>query len=180
MSSELLGCELPTYFNMAELYAWVTRCIPAFSIGLVIALSFFGLFASQFGGVGHAGHTVEATVLQLILAGYILFLHTLSVVYPLRVCYSIRDVTKRMKEASSETVTSQIGPGPDTKHVKESPQPQCPLFAIILPAYKEEVSTLEETLRVLAAHPQARESYHVSQLSMILARMVHEGRLRTC
>jgi len=36
-----------------------------------------------------------------------------------------------------------------------------PLFLIILPAYKEEMSTLEDTLKVLASHTQARASYHV-------------------
>ena len=36
------------------------------------------------------------------------------------------------------------------------------LFAIIIPAYKEDVETLSGTLRVLASHPQARHSYHVS------------------
>ncbi|KAF2772456.1 hypothetical protein EJ03DRAFT_266627 [Teratosphaeria nubilosa] len=36
-----------------------------------------------------------------------------------------------------------------------------PLFVILLPAYKEEMATLEETLRVLASHPQAKHSYHI-------------------
>lgn len=152
---------------MAELYAWVTRCIPAFSICLVIALSFFGLFVSPFGEEEQDGdRTAEATVSQLILAGYILFLHTLSVVYPLRVCWSIRDVITRMKEATMETATGQTARVPDIKDEKEVTQPQCPLFAIILPAYKEEVSTLKETLRVLASHPQARRSYHVRVFSI--------------
>lgn len=39
------------------------------------------------------------------------------------------------------------------------------LFIIIIPAYKESVQTLEETLRVLASHSQARHAYHVSILT---------------
>ena len=40
-----------------------------------------------------------------------------------------------------------------------------PLFVIIIPAYKEEMDTLEMTLRVLASHSQARHCYHVCQSS---------------
>ena len=36
-----------------------------------------------------------------------------------------------------------------------------PLFIVILPAYKEEMETMEATLRVLASHSQARRAYHV-------------------
>lgn len=146
---------------MAGLYAWATRCIPAFSICLVIALSFLGLFVAPFGERQNADYTGKATLSQLILTGYILFLHCLSVIYPLRVCWAIRDVIKRMKEAATEATTGQASRVPDVKDEKEVEQPQCPLFAIILPAYKEQVSTLEETLRVLASHPEARRSYHV-------------------
>lgn len=152
---------------MAGLYAWATRCIPAFSICLVIALSFFGLFVSPFAEREYADYTGKATLSQLILTGYILFLHCLSVIYPLRVCWAIRDVVKRIKEAATERPTGKSGRVPGSKDEKEALQPQCPLFAIILPAYKEEVSTLEETLRVLASHPEARQSYHVCSIRSI-------------
>ena len=41
------------------------------------------------------------------------------------------------------------------------------LFAIIVPSYKETFDTLNDTLQVLAAHPNARSSYHVNRPSMI-------------
>lgn len=36
-----------------------------------------------------------------------------------------------------------------------------PIFVIILPPYKEIMSTIKEMLRALASHAQARQSYHV-------------------
>lgn len=146
---------------MAGFYAWATRCIPALSICLVLALSFFGFVVSPFGKIENGDHAGEATVSQLVLTGYILFLHVLSVVYPLRACCSVRDVTKRMKETATLSPSSQSEPVPAVNNEKGEMQSAWPIFAIILPAYKEEVSTLEETLRVLASHPRAHQSYHV-------------------
>ncbi|CZT14398.1 uncharacterized protein RCC_00375 [Ramularia collo-cygni] len=146
---------------MAGLYAWASRCIPAFSVGLVIALSFLGLFVSPSGEHHNNNYTGEATLSQLILTAYILFLHALSVIYPVRVCWAVRDVVKRMKEAVTEATNAQSGRVPVDKDEKADLKAQCPQFAIILPAYKEQVSTLEETLRVLASHPEAHRSYHL-------------------
>lgn len=146
---------------MAGLYAWATRCIPVFSVCLVITLSFLGLFVSPFGERKNAEYVGEATLSQLVLTGYIIFLHALTVIFPLRVCWSVRDVVQRMRKAATDPSIDQNEGEPIFKDEKEESRAQGPLFAIILPAYKEEVSTLEETLRVLASHPQARRSYHV-------------------
>lgn len=76
---------------------------------------------------------------------------------------------KRVKESATESPTDQSGRVSITEKEKDEKaelQSTWPLFVIILPAYKEEVSTLEETLRVLASHPQARRSYHVRSSSI--------------
>jgi hypothetical protein len=42
------------------------------------------------------------------------------------------------------------------------------IHAIVIPNYKEETDTLRETLEVLASHPQARNTYDVSNFSFTL------------
>ena len=61
------------------------------------------------------------------------------------------DITNRRKRRKSQVV----------KKFKCTSQISTPMFAIIIPAYKEERETLEETIRVLASHPLACTSYHV-------------------
>ena len=43
------------------------------------------------------------------------------------------------------------------------------VHAIVIPNYKEEMDTLKETLEVLSSHPQARNSYDVSDTSSPIA-----------
>lgn len=157
---------------MASTYVWATRCIPAFSciaVGILLVLSFL---VSPFGKGTPGKHNGEATVPQLILSGYTVLLHLLSIAFPVRVCWAMRDVLKKMREAIVDTPIRSRGRSQSVKTEKhEEVGHPVPLFIIILPAYKEDMSTLEETLRVLAAHTQARSSYHVSAAS---ARAVSE------
>lgn len=152
---------------MASTYVWLTRSIPGFSVILVFALLVSSLIISPY-GKGEAGHrTGEATTSQLILSAYTVLLHVLSIVFPVRVCWAMRDVLKNMREAGSDMPSGRRPRVQSIKDEKTSEQLPVPLFAIILPAYKEEVATLEETLRVLASHMQARASYHVRLLPVL-------------
>jgi hypothetical protein len=146
-----------------KFYQWTTRCVPAFSICLVFVLLAFAFIVAPYGKTGNGGHAGDATISQLILSVYTVLLHILSIVFPIRVCWSLRDVVKRMSASAAADDSST--PLLKKKMVAadgREPETPSPLFAIILPAYKEEVSTLEETLRILASHSLARQSYHVS------------------
>lgn len=149
--------------RMASTYVWLTRCIPAFSVVFCFTLLFTSLIISPYGKGESGNHTGEATIPQLILSVYTVLLHILSIVFPVRVCWSMRDVLKKMREAGND-MPSGRRPRVQSIGEKGSEQIPVPLFVIILPAYKEEMATLEETLRVLASHLQARASYHVRTL----------------
>ncbi|CAK4024836.1 hypothetical protein AC578_2731 [Lecanosticta acicola] len=142
-------------------YVWTTRCIPAFSICLVAVLLVFSFLINPY-GKGEAGnHHGEATIAQTILSVYTVLLHLLSIVFPARVCLSMAHVLKKTRETLQDLPSGRRPRVQSVQNEEKAVQVPVPLFAIILPAYKEEMATLEETLRVLASHTQARQSYHV-------------------
>lgn len=145
----------------ASTYVWATRCIPAFSCIAVAILLVVGFVLRPYGRGEKGHHYGEATYPQLFLAGYCVFLHLMSIAFPIRVCFAIVDVTRRIREAASVMPNTRRRRVQSIKNDEGTAQFPCPLFVILIPAYKEEVETLEETLRVLASHPQARHSYHV-------------------
>lgn len=150
---------------MPSTYLWFTRCIPGFTVLGVFALLISALIISPYGKGEKGKHAGDATFSQLILSVYTVFLHILSIVFPIRVCWSMRDVLRNMREAGNDMPT---GRRPRVQSINKEHQEKelpVPLFVIILPAYKEENATLEETLRVMASHMQARTSYHVGTLS---------------
>lgn len=148
---------------MATTYVWATRCIPAFSCIAVAILLVLSFVVSPFGKGEPGKHIGEATIPQLMLSGYTVLLHLLSIAFPVRVCWAMRDVLKRMRQAIEDTPIKTRGRSFSMKmEAQEEIGQPIPLFIIIIPAYKEDMSTLEETLRVLASHAQARTSYHVS------------------
>lgn len=148
-------------FTMASKYVWTTRSIPAFSICLVAVLLVLSFCISPY-GIGEAGkHNGKATTAQIILSVYTVFLHILSIVFPARVCLSMAHILKKMRETLQDLPSGRRRRVQSIVNEEKEVQSPVPLFAIILPAYKEEIATLEETLRVLASHTQARQSYHV-------------------
>ena len=144
-------------------FAYLTRCIPAWSVCFIAAMLVYSFLVEPYGRGQPGRHHGEATIWQMVLSLYTVAMHILSIVFPARVCFALGDVIKHMKEqvvtkdSSKRRRTQQIKTGKGTVSFP------IPLFVIILPAYKEEMDTLEETLRVLASHTQARHSYHVSQ-----------------
>lgn len=140
------------YGDMVWKYA--TRITPAVSLLLLVVLLVFSFALEPFGAGRKGRHHGEVTIWQWLLCTQILVLHVMSLLFPIRVFYALGDVMKKMKET---TIVTQEEKDPSGL---ERPL----LFVIIIPTYKEELETLNNTLSVLAAHPQARFSYHVGVL----------------
>ena len=127
---------------------------------------------------------------QLVYVYYTLFVHILGVLFPLRLCWAIRSMTRSLKMAAiqqpqvsppsrvsssssfqsrrgseigyEDSVASDSSDSIALSALNENEWDEKPLLhAIILPNYKEELDTLRETLDVLACHPQACSSYEV-------------------
>ena len=150
-------------------YLWATRCIPAFGVFTIVTILVFAFVIKPFGkgDIGH--HHGQATPWQLVLSAYTVILHVMSIVFPARVCMALANVTKKIQENAKIKDDPEDRKTFTVENKKGNVTYPLPLFVIILPAYKEEMSTLEETLRVLAAHPQALHSYHVCVSSALAA-----------
>ena len=160
----MIGNNKSQLSRTSATYLWVTRCIPAFSVCIIATVLVFSFVLKPF-GKGEAGrHHGEATLWQLVLSAYTVILHIMSILFPARVCYAVGDVMKKMKETAKVKDAPKKRKTLTVKTEKGSQTFPAPLFVIILPAYKEEMGTLEETLRVLGSHPQARHCYHVRDL----------------
>ena len=143
-------------------FSYLTRIIPALSLIALVTLLVLSLVVAPYNKNARGGNHDEATRSQLILSVYAVFLHVLSIVFPARVCWAMGDVIKKVKETASSTDKSEKRKSQTVKIGKgKSTTFQVPIFVVIIPAYKEEMETLEETIKVLASHAQARSSYHV-------------------
>jgi len=142
-------------------YAWVTRCIPAFSICAVAVLLVLALVVQPHGREEEGRYNGETTWAQLVFSVYTVLLHIMSIAFPVRVCWSMVDMIRRMKDATRVMPNTRRRRAASIKSDEGDFTFPVPLFVIIIPAYKEEMETLETTLRVLASHSQARHCYHV-------------------
>jgi len=148
-----------------------TRVIPAGSV-CGIAILLVCSFLVQPYGKGEPGRRHgAATVWQFVLGFYTVALHILSILFPARVCYALGHVIKEIKENAALANDRRYVSNIQTVETEKGTTP-APLFVILLPAYKEDMGTLEETLRVLASHAQARHCYHVSAHQMASRRAV--------
>lgn len=146
---------------MSDTYAYFTRIIPGLSVTGVVALLVFGFVLSSPYGRTDREHYGRATRSQLILSVYTCFLHVLSIMFPARACWAMGDVMRKMKEAAISAEKPRKRKAQIHKHDQGTTTYPPLIFIIILPAYKEDIETLKETLRVLTCHAQARQSYHV-------------------
>ena len=122
---------------------------------------------------------------QLVYVYYTLFVHVLSVLFALRLCWATKSMIRNLKmvaiqqqaslfrassmsrkgsEAGYEgSIDSDSSDSMELSTLNDNDWDEKPLVhAIILPNYKEDLDTLRETLDVLACHPQASSSYEVS------------------
>lgn len=120
---------------------------------------------------------------QLVYVYYTLFVHILGVLFPLRLCWATKSMTRNLKMVAiqqqallfkasrsrrgsevgyEDSVSSDSSDSIALSTFNEIEWDEKPVVhAIILPNYKEELDTLRETLDVLACHPQASSSYEV-------------------
>jgi hypothetical protein len=142
-------------------YKWITRAIPAWSVCFIATILIFSFLVNPYGKGTPGKRHGAATPWQLVLSLYTVALHILSIVFPARVFLALGDVIKHVREVAEQKESPKSRKTQVIRTEKGSETFPLPVFVIILPAYKEEMNTLEETLRVLAWHPQARHSYHV-------------------
>lgn len=140
---------------------YLARIVPVLSLVGVTVVLVFSFFLEPYRKIQRGQHNGETTLSQLLLSAYTVFLHLLSVMFPARVCWAMGDVTKKMKNAAGLTKWPKRRRTQVVKGENGSSVYPTPTFVIIVPAYKEEMHTMEETLRVLGSHVQARTSYHV-------------------
>ena len=149
-------------------WKYTTRIFPALSVVLLLTLLVIAFVVEPFGTSRGDHHRAKASVWQWLLSAYTLFLHVLSTIFPLRALMALGNAIRRMKATSDDDnvdwspPSSGSSPNPLSEAAPESDWIQRVVFAIIIPAYKEDEGTLKNTLQVLAAHPEARFSYHVS------------------
>ncbi|KAK5114192.1 hypothetical protein LTR62_002762 [Meristemomyces frigidus] len=144
-------------------YAWLTRTIPAWSVCFIVTMLVFSLLVEPYWKDARGRRHESATPWQLVLSVYTVILHLMSIYFPARVCYAMGDVIMHIKQEMAAPVKdcARRKKTQTVRTEKGSVTYPVPLFVVILPAYKEDMHTLQETLRVLGAHPQARHSYHI-------------------
>ncbi|EMC95883.1 hypothetical protein BAUCODRAFT_148743 [Baudoinia panamericana UAMH 10762] len=142
-------------------WAYLTRITPAISVVWVVVLLIFAFVVAPYGQGSSNRQPGEATWWQLVLSVYTVALHIMSIVFPARVCFAIGEITAKIKATASIKDDPKSRKTRSVRTEKGTLTVPMPLFVIMIPAYKEDMGTLEETLRVLAAHPQARHCYHV-------------------
>lgn len=77
----------------------------------------------------------------------------------------------------SSTTSSEIGDIEPEFYTDGDAESDRIVHAIVIPNYKEEVDSLRETLDVLASHPQARDSYDVSDFFPLCVEFNRKTRL---
>jgi hypothetical protein len=145
----------------SSIAVYLSRIIPFLSLHGVCIVLFVSFAVEPYRQNIREEEHGRSTTIQLILSAYTIFLHVLSVVFPARVCWSIGDVIKKMEESAALTKWPKRRQMQSVKNGQGTTSYPTPTFVIIIPAYKEEMATLEETLKVLGSHVQARHSYHV-------------------
>lgn len=189
------------------LYAWCLRCVPGLGIVFLSSLIICalvdhrpfwhsGLSSPDYSAIGPSLDTSQRSstlsVAQTIFALYNVFIHILSLIFPMRLCWSLWQITGQIQDLASqhavaspieEEKTRTVGspsssltpidtgwrlkPGHwshDGGAPKKANAKGMVLHAILLPNYKEDIDTFRGTLDVLASHAQARTSYDVSIL----------------
>lgn len=99
----------------------------------------------------------NASFWQCLLAAYLILLHIITASIPLRAFRALGYVISKTEEKAR-----------DLSPLQSLPMQSLLIFAIIIPAYKETVDTLGETLGILASHPHAQACYDVRLLLPII------------
>ena len=142
-----------------RLLAWVARCTPFLATLFLAILTILALAVYPYGSNNQNGHSDgTATAAQVFLSTYMVALHILALVFPLRLYRAISDLVAHLERTS----TGRLADIMSLQAKERASESDRVIFAIILPSYKEELSTLMDTLKVLAAHPGSETTYDVS------------------
>jgi hypothetical protein len=154
-----------------SLVRWATRCIPGLSVLALLVLIECALqvFQTSLIGLTYPTGLIKRTnpvVAQFIFSTYTISLHVLALLFPLRLCRAVWAATSAIQQAQYES--GNFISKKEKDNDGGSPKLRCTdgeegdiIHAIIIPIYKEEVETLEDTLSVLASHPAAMHMYDV-------------------
>jgi hypothetical protein len=137
-------------------YNWGLRCVPGWTIVLLVILveCSLGLGESTYRFFYHLppqSPYFNPLIPQIIFSCYTLLLHTIALVFPLRLARACSVATRAIKHHHGR---AEPPPSTDGRRI---------VMAIVIPAYKESVDTMRETLDVLASHEGAPHSYDVRQ-----------------
>ncbi len=198
-----------------SLFGWCSARAPGISILMLLALSYWVLSSElapktaeasihsslRHGKAPYASRHSDPSIRNagnwtIFWAYYSLYMHVITVVFPLRACWSVDELkrslkklarTKQLKDfkytpkrrlsstslSSAYTLTSS-----QSSSSSEAGDIELGLYtdgdvdhdkvihAIIIPNYKEDADGLRETLDVLASHAQARTQYDVSAICL--------------
>jgi hypothetical protein len=158
---------------------WVVRCLPGLSILVVLIIAECALQIVQTGLVGlnyppgliHGHNPVFA---QFLFITYTLTLHTLALLFPVRLCRSVSQASNAIEQVLRARREANLAgkekceddpifqqPSPSLQHEEVALTPNETIHAIMVPSYKEDIGVLEDTLNVLANHGMASKTYDV-------------------
>lgn len=156
---------------MSSFVRWATRCIPGLSVLALLVLieSALQIFQTTFIGLTYPTGLIKRAnpvVAQFLFSTYTIWLHVLALLFPIRLCRAVWSATSAIQKAQYESgnflsIKEKDNDGGSPKLRSKGIEEGDIVHAIIIPIYKEEVETLEDTLNVLASHPAAREMYDV-------------------
>lgn len=147
---------------------WFLRCLPGLSILVLLLLleSALGIGRSLYIHFFHKNPgrpLINPVVAQVLFSIYTLFLHLLATTFPLRLAYAASSATRGIRENHERGMQ----PPADARRAAKN--------AIIIPAYKETLDTMRETLDVLACHQDAAVTYDVRQQHRRQAELTEAG-----
>lgn len=163
-------------------YLWVTRCIPGLMTCTFASLVALCLIDSRKHVVYYHRHPdAWPTPAQLFFISYGIILHLFALAFPIRLCHAAWSITGEILQDQAGSSVRDSLQAPEVVDEKESKDttvsfdmvkgevttPEI-IHAIMVPSYKEDISTLEDTLKVLASHAVAPKQYHVSLCSVPL------------
>ncbi|RMZ86575.1 hypothetical protein DV736_g6198, partial [Chaetothyriales sp. CBS 134916] len=140
---------------------WFLRCTPGITTLFLLAVVEYNLqlgrsvYCYIFYNYLEPGYT-PSVVSQLLFSAYSIILHLFGVYFPVRLIVAAHRAASTIWAVHLELRADQDRASPAKKLAL-----QPVIQVIVLPCYKENIETIQETLSVLASHRDARETYEV-------------------
>lgn len=157
-------------------WLWATRCIPGLLTFILASLVYLSLIDGRNLALQQYHHypSTWPSPAQLFFIAYGIILHISALNFPIRLCRAARSITHEIMVDQAECAARAAAEDALPAEEKETKETQVSfdmmktedatpdiIHAIMVPSYKEDVSTLEDTLKVLASHTNASKQYHV-------------------